>query len=369
MFSSSEGSQSQVIRIYCAQSKQLVHELPQIVSEVELLAEESRKDKAKSNFPFGQLCSMILERLSTSVEGSVFHVKDVCNAFQGKKNVQIYELLNVLKGLGYLMKVKKGTFKWFGPESEQVAKTFRDLKSIAFNHDGSVDSDDDDDESSTKRTIPRLTDKVMMIFLRAKPIQTISFHQIFVQVFKKEYQAGPGDSANLSKVVTALEVLGLIVNVVNRSEGTERKRSRADASYHYAGPAIDGYSSFEEIGKNEVDTEHEDLVEEIAPKKELETGEYFEEIGKIEADTDYEDLEEMDSIQEETAPKKELMLDEDGNWSVQDYIPVSYADNVVSGEVLYVCKEEDIKSDSDESSGSGKEDPIKVDVKDEILDD
>ena len=337
---------NQVIRIYCAQTKQLVHELPEIVSEVELV-EASRKDKAKRNLPLEKLCSMILERLSTSVEGSVYHVDDFCNAFREKRNVgvQIYDLFNVLESIGYLKKVKKGTFKWFGPESEQAAKTFRDLKTFAFNHDSSVDSDDDDDESSTKRTIPRLTEKVVMIFLRAKPTQTISFHQIFVQVFKKEYQAGLGQAA-LTKVVTVLEVLGLIVHV-DRSEGAERKGFRAGASYRYAGPAIDGYSSFEEIGKNEVDTEHEDLVEDTAPKKELETGEYFEEIGKIEADTDYEDLEEMDSIQEETAPKKELVLDEDGNWSVQDYIPISYADNVVSGEVLCVCKEEDMKSDSD----------------------
>ena len=103
------------------------------------------------------------------------------------------------------------------------------------------------------------------------------------------------------------------------------------------------------------------MEEKTAPKKELETGEYFEEIGKIEADTDYEDM-------EETAPKKELVLDEDGKWSIQDYIPVSYDDNMVSREVMHFCKEEDKKWDSDESSCSGKE-IMKIDVKDEILDD
>ena len=138
MASSSEANHSQVnqvIRIYCAQTKQLVHELPEIVSEVELV-EASRKDKAKRNLPFEKLCSMILERLSTSVEGSVYHVDDFCNAFREKRNVgvQIYDLFNVLESIGYLKKVKKGTFKWFGPESEQAAKTFRDLKTVAFYH-------------------------------------------------------------------------------------------------------------------------------------------------------------------------------------------------------------------------------------------
>ena len=110
MASSSEANHSQFIRIYCAQTMQLVHELPQMVSEVELV-EASRKDKAKKYLPFGELCSLILERLSSSVEGSVHHVEDFCNVFLEKRNVacQIYELFNVLEE-GESVKEKYGIY-------------------------------------------------------------------------------------------------------------------------------------------------------------------------------------------------------------------------------------------------------------------
>merc|ERR1712066_189283 len=99
------------------------------------------------------------------------------------------------------------------------------------------------------------------------------------------------------------------------------------------------------------------------------------EIVKIEADTDNEDMENMDIIHEETAPKKELMLGEDGRWIIRDNIPVSYeADNLVVGKDLELCKEEAEDNSPDSNEFSGKEDNIVgngnvglVDVKDEIL--
>ena len=363
MESTSEANHNQVIRIYLAQTKQVVHELPPIVSEGELVL-ASRKDKAKKHLPLEELCSLILERLSTSVEGSVYHVDDFCNAFREKRNigVPIYDLFNVLEALGYLKKVKKGMFTWLGLESDQAAKTLRALKTIAINHDGLDDFDVDDNDTASKITIPKLTEKVVMIFLSVNPTQTISFHQIFFQAFK-ENQVGSGNSAKLSKVLKVLEVIGLIVHVDHWVVG-KRKRSHTDDSYHYAGPAIEGYSSIEEIGKIEADFDYEGMEE-------------TNEVVKIEAETDNEDLENMDIIHEETAPKKELILgeDEDGNWIIRDNIPVSSeGDNLVVGKDLELCKEEAEDNSPDSDEFSGKEDNIVgngnaglIDVKDEIL--
>ena len=252
---------------------------------------------------------------------------DICRAFPGKNlSPSIYHLLNVLEGLGYVSKVKKaGTFVWFGPESDEAAKTFKGLKTVAIEQEGSTGSMSGD--TGAKMTITRMTEEVLMIFLAISPLYSISMNDVFFLVFNREYPyPSTTVSSNMSRVFKVFEVLGIISFTDNGK------------NYQYTGPIIESHTSFEEIGKIEVDDCDFIIVKD----------------------------DEVVSIPEQNVPRIEMVFGTDvsGGWIMRDYIPVSYDDKIVR---------EDVTPGSNEleSNSNGRETDRQsfglVDVKDEIV--
>ena len=323
---SSNPDQNPGIQVFSALTGKWIHDLPPLLSEDELLESISRIAK-REPLPFKILCSLILERLFTFPEGSEFLMDDICRAFPGKNlSPSIYHLLNVLEGLGYVSKVKKaGTFVWFGPESDEAAKTFKGLKTVAIEQEGSTGSMSGD--TGAKMTITRMTEEVLMIFLAISPLYSISMNDVFFLVFNREYPyPSTTVSSNMSRVFKVFEVLGIISFTDNGK------------NYQYTGPIIESHTSFEEIGKIEVDDCDFIIVKD----------------------------DEVVSIPEQNVPRIEMVFGTDGSggWIMRDYIPVSYDDKIVR---------EDVTPGSNEleSNSNGRETDRQsfglVDVKDEIV--
>ena len=313
-------SQNKNIRVLSTLTGNWIHELPPPLSEDKLL-EACTREKSERR-PFKKLCSMIMERLLTFQEGSVFLVDDISKAFP-EKNVSssIYHLFNVLEGLGYVSKDKSvGSYVWFGPGSDRATKTLKDLKTVAINQEGSSSSIPGD--TLAKLTIARLTEEVLMIFLSNSPLYTISMHQVFFLVFNKKHQPNTTAALNVSRVFKALEVLGIISS------------TDIGANYQYTGPTIESHASFEEIGKIEVD-------------------------GDPNANVEDDDV--VDRLHENTVPIKKIVLETNGDWIIQDYIPVGSDDKI--------DKENEQKHDSKSSKERREvcQSFVLVNVEDEIL--
>lgn len=317
---SSNPDQNHNFQVLCTLTGKRIHDLPPCLSDDELL--EARVVKAKSR-PFKTLCSMILERLFTFQEGSEFLMADICRAFPEKNvSTSIYHLFNVLEGLGYLSKVKHGgTLVWFGRESHKAHKTFKDLKTVAINQEGSAGSVSGD----TK--ITRLTEEVLMIFLSISPLNSISMYQVFFLVFNREHQPRTTASCNMLKVLSVFEVLGII-----SPTGTG---TGVNLNYHYTGPTIEGHESLEDIGKFEAE------------------------------DNTFPNVKDDD-----VGTLQEMVLGTDGGWIIQDYIPVS--DDDIDN--IHNIVREDVTPGNKIEQKSVRRDAVcqilgLVDVEDEILKD
>ena len=329
---SSDPSQKNYIRVTSTLTGNWIHDLPPPLSEEKLL-EASKRDKQKSERrPFKKLCSMVLERLLTFPEGSVFLVDDISKAFP-EKNVSssINQLCNVLEGLGYVSKLKSGgNFVWFGPGSDRAAKTLKDLKTVAINQEGSSTYSPGD--TLAKIGITRLTEEVLMTFLSISPLYTISMQQVFFLVFNKKYQPATTAAFNVARVFKVLEVLGII-------------SPDAGANYQYTGPTVESHESFEDIGKIEAD-------------------------GEPNANTEDDDVVMVDKLHEKTVPMKKIVLGTDGERIIQDYIPVCSDDKIDKEIKPQGNKNEQTHASSSKSSTERREvcqSFALVDVKDEIL--
>ena len=326
---SADPSQNKNIRVLSTLTGNWIHELPPPLSENKLL-EACTRDKSERR-PFKKLCSMIMERLLTFQEGSVFLLDDIRKAFPEKNAItSIYHLCSVLEGLGYVSKDKSvGTFVWFGPGSDRAAKTLKDLKTVAINQEGSSSSIPGD--TLAKLKIARLTEEVLMIFLSISPLYTISMHQVFFLVFNKKHQPATTAAFNVSRVFKVLEVLGIISS------------TDIGANYQYTGPTIESHASFEEIGKIEVD-------------------------GDPIANVEDDDV--VDRLHEKTVPIKKIVLGTDGVWTIQEAIPVGSDDKIdKENEPLGNGNHKEQNHDSKSSKERREvcQSFVLVDVEDEIL--
>lgn len=325
------------IRIYSATKNELVHELPLPVTEDKLeMVQASRKNKAQK-FTVKDFYLMFVEKLYTYEEGSVFHKEDICAAFPDRNvNPQLYELFNVLEALGYLGRAEgAGKFQWFGPESDRAAKILKDLKTVAINNQ---DEDGLFDPATTgdvkMMTTIKLAEVILMIFLSLGHNTTISKQQIFSFIFKSEIAKLCTAALKLPKVLKVLEVVGIILPVPTSAEFSH---------YCYVGPDVECDEFF-------------DLEE-------------LEETPKIKVDTAnivILDEDEFQFLKEETVPlpKKEIVLEESGSWTIRDYVPVSYSYTEKQSENFPLIDEKNSVSDSSrvKSCVVGL-----VEVKDEIL--
>ena len=173
-------------------------------------------------------------------------------------------------------------------ESDEAAKTFKGLKTFAIKQEGSTGSLSGD--TGAKMTITRMTEEVLMIFLTISPLYSISMNDVFFLVFNREYPyPSTTVSSNMSRVFKVFEVLGIISFTDNGK------------NYQYTGPIIESHTSFEEIGKIEVDGDPTANVE---------------------------DNNVVDRLHEKTVPIKKIVLGTDGDWIIQEYIPVGSDDKI-----------------------------------------
>ena len=262
--------------------------LPPLVTEEELV-EASRRTRNRDE----DVTPRMMKKLHTYDEGSVFHKDDIC-AVLPKKNVltQLYDLLNILEALGYVKREGGGKFQWFGPGSDRAAKTLKDLKTFAINNqeeDGSFAFDRGDGKTMTTSMLAEI---VMMIFISLGENSTITRHELFSLIFKKDHEKTSTVSLKLPKVLKVFEVLGIIAH----------DSLVPSVKYRY-----------------------------VAVGTDVESSEFFEleETVKIEADTEdiiIVDEEDLQLFKEETmpTPEKEIVPEASGSWTIRDYAPVTY---------------------------------------------
>lgn len=329
-----------LIRIYSATKNELVHELPLPVREDKLaLAQDGRKNKAKQ-FKVKDFYVMLVEKLYNYEEGSVFHKDEIGAAFPDRNvNNQMYELFNVLEALGYLGREGAGMFQWFGPKSVRAAKTLKDLKTVAINNQDEDGSFNPAIGDVKMMTTPKLAEIVLMIFLSLGHNTTISKQQIFSLIFKSENEKLCTAAMKLPKVLKVLEAIGIILHDFP---------IYADFSqYCYVGPDVE-CDEFLDL---------EEFEETAVKEKEVNTANII---------TLGED--ELQFLKEETVPlpRKEIVLEENGTWTIRDYVPVSYSYTREQSEIFPQIEEK--KSVSESSQVRENRFVGLVEVKDEILD-
>ena len=312
---------------------ELIHELPPPVREDKLaLVQDGRKNRAKQ-FKVKDYYLMLVEKLNTYEEGSVFHKDEIGAVFPDRNvNNQMYELFNVLEALGYLSREGAGMFQWFGPDSDRAAKTLKDLKTVAINN-----SFDHATGDVKMMTTPKLAEIVLMIFLSLGHNTTISKQQIFSLIFKSENEKLCTAAIKLPKVLKVLEVIGIILH--------DFPTCAEFSNYCYVGPDVDcdEIMDFEELGETaviEVNTNTANIIT--------------------------LDEDEFQFLRDETVPMpmKEIVLEESGSWTIRDYVPVSYTEE--QSEISPQIEEKKFISESlqvRENCFVGL-----VEVKDEILD-
>ena len=299
------------IRIYSACTNNLVHELPLPLAEYQLvertIVEKTQRDRPVN---MNDIYLTFMEKLETYQEGTVFHKDELC-AIYPEKNVlnYLYELLNVLEALGYIRKMGKGTFQWFGSGSDRAAKTLKDLQSIANNNEDLGDIN--------TMTTPMLTEMVMVVFISLGYTNSISKQQILDSIFKDEREKLCTQALKLPKVLKVLEVIGKINHYPPDEDEVLNNDYDSTDRYRYIGH-IDECNQFMELEETAVEVKMEVDSDNIIKLSE----------------------DDLKLLQQETKPilpmsVNEIVLDGSGSWTIKDYVPVSYNDGQsVKDEVL-----------------------------------